>query len=376
MRTYLFSILIIGLFAGGCSNRKNSAPDYVDVAVLLEKMTNLNTFAENPIGLSFMESSYDRTGGNQDWVVYTRANTLPNGRIKLFEAIGPGYISRFWIASFDASRWLFFFDGESEPRLNLSKDELFGEKFPFLPPLAGQSGGGRYCLFPIPFSKSIRIEVIPKDLNPANRNYFQINYTRLNMNSADVESFPAAWSADQSNLVEVVNNTLDVQCQEQSELISLCLTDAQPQTIQPGESLPFWNDTDKGVLKTICIRIDSPTDAAAIYAELLRQLRLKMIWDGTSFPSVDVPLGDFFCNPFYFRSYASMPLGRGVEIHLFAGFRCRIKTEHFVFLKIIRKSRFPFQFPLREIATVLKGCHENSMPDGGHPLFPVHRSEC
>ena len=98
-------------------------------------MTNLNTFAEAPLGDSFLESSYDRTGGNQDWATYKA--TQPNGRIKIFEAEGPGYISRFWIASFQAERWLFFFDGEDEPRMDLAKDDIFGEKFPFVPPLAG-----------------------------------------------------------------------------------------------------------------------------------------------------------------------------------------------------------------------------------------------
>jgi len=44
--------------------------------------------------------------------------------------------------------------------------------------------------------------------------------------------------------------------------------------------------------------------------QLLRKLRLQMFWDGSTVPSVDVPLGDFFYNPFYFREYSSLPLGR------------------------------------------------------------------
>jgi hypothetical protein len=308
MRSNWAGVVGLLLLICGCSGRDKCPVDRVGFETLLARMTNLNAFAEAPLGPAFLESSYDRTGGNQDWVVYSRIP--PNGRIKIFEVEGPGYISRFWIASFAADRWLFFFDGESEPRLNLSKDELFGEKLPFAPPLAGQSGGGRYCLLPIPFSKSIRIEMIPKDLKLTDRNYFHINYTRLNLKPESVESFPAELSPAQSNQVVAVNAAWTVQSKEQAALVKQCLKDVESKTIQPGESLTFWDDAGEGLLKTFCIRIDSPADSEMIGAELLRSLRLKMTWDGKSFPSVDVPLGDFFCNPFYLRSYSSMPLGR------------------------------------------------------------------
>ncbi len=308
MRLYWVGILGLVLLSCGCSKQVKCPVDQVDFEMLLARMTNLNTFAEAPLGPSFLESSYDRAGGNQDWTIYARIP--PNGRIKIFEAEGPGYISRFWIASFAADRWLFFFDGESEPRLNLGKDEIFGDKFPFMPPLAGQSGGGRYCLLPIPFSKSIRIEMIPKDLKLTDRNYFHVNYTRVNLPPESVESFPAELSPAQSNQVVAANAALTAQPHEQVALVNQLLQDVESKTIQPGESLTFWDDAGEGLLKTFCIRIDSPVDSEVISAELLRSLRLKMTWDGKSFPSVDVPLGDFFCNPFYLRSYSSMPLGR------------------------------------------------------------------
>jgi len=67
-----------------------------------------------------------------------------------------------------------YFDGESGPRLTLSKDDFFGGRFPFVPPLAGKSGGGRYSLMPVPFSKSLRIEIEQTNLKPTNRNYSHI----------------------------------------------------------------------------------------------------------------------------------------------------------------------------------------------------------
>jgi hypothetical protein len=301
---------LAGLLAGGCAEQPmRTVYDHVDLSVLLERMTNVNTFAEAPLGNSFLVSSYDRTGGNQDWAIYSKP--APGDRITIFEAEGPGYVSRFWIASFAAERWLFFFDGEDEPRLDLARDELFGDKFPFAPPVAGKSGGGRYSLLPIPFSKSLRIEMVPTDaLSQNTRNYFQINYTKLDMPPGSVDSFPHALSTGESNLVRAVNSVLDNNGQELQRLVEVNLDSANTAALVPGASMVIWEDEGEGVLSSFSIRIDEPSPGMALQHELLRCLRLQFYWDGLGEPSVDVPLGDFFCNPWYFRAFSSLPLGR------------------------------------------------------------------
>jgi len=299
---------VLGLLLAGCGKQPSCPVDHVDMDLLLSRMTNVNTFAETPLGQSFLESSYDRTGANQDWYVYTQAE--PNGRVKVFEAEGPGYVSRIWIATFAVKRWFFFFDGETEPRLVLDKDDLFGGAFPFVEPLAGMSGGGRYCMVPIPFSKSLRIEMEPKYLKPTNRNYIHINYTLLNLKSSAVDSFPKHLSTAQSNQVAAVNAVLDENRAELSAEVTGILVHAESTAVPAGQSAAFWEDDGIGLLESFCIRIDSPTEAEAMTRQLLRKLRLQMYWDGSAEPSVDVPLGDFFCNPFYFREFSSLPLGR------------------------------------------------------------------
>ena len=304
-----YSLVLLTLLSCGCAQKNAAGPTTpVDFDSLLSAMTNLNTFAEAPIGDSYLESSYDRTGGNKDWGEFYEAE--PSGRFTLLDLEGPGYISRFWIASFAAERWMFFIDGESEPRLDLAKDDLFGEKFPFHAPLAGKSGGGRYSLVPIPFSKSLRVEVVPTSLKRANRNYFQINYTLLNQPSKSVESFPVALSVAQSNHVVAVNQSLSGHDELMQQLVKENLSEVKTQKLEVGDSLSIWQDEGAGLLESFAIRIDEPTADAAMSQELLRTLRLQMYWDGASHPSVDVPLGDFFCNPFYFRSFTSMALGR------------------------------------------------------------------
>jgi hypothetical protein len=304
--------LVVSLFASslflasGCTREREYPLTAVDLNVLLSRMTNVNTFAEVPLGKSFLKSTYDPTGGNQDWATYTQAGS--NGRITVFEAEGPGYISRIWIASYYAKRWLFFFDDESAPRLDLARDELFGEKFPFAAPLAGESSGGRYSLLPIPFSKRIRIEIIPSELRADKRNYLQINYTKLPLKHNSVTSFPETLSSVQSNLVNAVNANWKSQDDEMRKLAATMLESTSNSTVASNQSQILWADKGEGILRNLVIRVDEPS-VDLMSQELLRKLRLRMFWDGQSFPSVDVPLGDFFCNPLYSRSFAAMPLG-------------------------------------------------------------------
>ncbi|MBT3192189.1 MAG: DUF2961 domain-containing protein [Verrucomicrobia bacterium] len=283
-------------------------------------MTNINAIAERPLGNSFLESSYDRTGGNADWSVWRKADA--NGRITLLDTDGPGYVSRAWIASFSAKRWLFFFDGEEKPRLSLTQKELFGERFPFVPPLAGKSGGGKYSLVPIPFEKHLRIEVNPKQLNPNDRNYFQINYTLLDAD-AECQSWPAALSAESSNAVVATCEALQADETDLSGVARACLQDAESTMLPPGASVSVLDAREAGVVTGMAIRLDSPVPSLVLRDELLRKLRLKMWWDGKKVPSVDVPLGDFFCNPFYTRSFASRFLGR-----VGGAFVCRIPMPY------------------------------------------------
>ena len=306
----IFGIALM-LFAAGCSKEHpaRTAAEHVDLSFLLSRLTNVSIFAEAPLGESFLVSSYDRSGGNQDWLVYPK--TMAKGPVTIFEAEGPGYVSRFWIATFAAERWRFYFDGESEPRLDLAKDDLFGDCFPFLPPLSGMSGGGRYSLMPIPFSKSLRIEMVPKEtLNPNNRNYIQINYTKLDVAPENVESFPRALSAGESNAVVAVNAAFENNDDALRQVAEVALDGVDSVMIGAGEAVPFWTDDGAGVLQSFCVRIDDPSAGEAMSLDLLRKLRLRFYWDGAKEPSVDVPLGDFFCNPYYFRSYSSLPLGR------------------------------------------------------------------
>ena len=63
--------------------------------------------------------------------------------------------------------------------------------------------------------------------------------------------------------------------------------------LAPGSKTVLADINGTGVINHIWITVDSKTSDADCF--VLRDLVLRMYWDGEEAPSVDVPLGDFFC---------------------------------------------------------------------------------
>jgi len=302
----VYFILILSVLLSGCSQTAVEPID-VNLSSLVARMTNVAAFAEVPLGQSYLVSSYDRRGGNQDWAIWTKADS--RGRVTLLDIDGPGYISRLWIASFYVNRWFIYIDHEDSPRLTLTNKELFGEKFPFSPPLAGKAGGGRYSLVPIPFAKHIRIEVEPTKFDRSQRNYFQINYTLLSEENSICESWPQVLTQADSNAISRVNAGLSSKKSALQTASDSCLKNVEEQIVPAHGTLSFYSTRGEGCLNSFAIQIVSPSGGDLMQHEILRKLRIRMHWDRSRNPNVDVPLGDFFCNPFYPRSFSSYWLG-------------------------------------------------------------------
>ncbi|MBU2663743.1 DUF2961 domain-containing protein [Actinoplanes bogorensis] len=97
-----------------------------------------------------------------------------------------------------------------------------------------------------------------------------------------------------------------------------------------GETLTLADIEGPGVIRHIWITVADRTEAGPF---VLRDLVLRAYWDGSDTPSVEVPLGDFFCNGFATRalvtsvpivvaptggmnSYIPMPFRTGARITL------------------------------------------------------------
>ncbi len=147
-------------------------------------------------------SSYDRSGGNADFI------TIPDGATaKLAEMEGPGVIVNIWVTI--ASRDTYFlrrillrmyWDGEQYPSVEVPIGDFFGTGFQYkqyVTPFVGMSSGGYYCYLPMPFQKSARVEVVNQTGHEINSFYYHIDYHKLGERlEPNVAYFHANWRRD------------------------------------------------------------------------------------------------------------------------------------------------------------------------------------
>lgn len=298
----LGSIVLIVL-ATSCSRQvKTQSIEFADYVAAL---TNLNHFAETPLGTPHLISSFDRTGGNSDWdnmSVPDKDGLYPVAMLQ-----GPGCIKRLWHTNIPGDRWFFFFDGESVARLSLTREELFGGVEPFTPPLADAVSSGYYCYVPIMFEKSLRIAISSQKGTTGFKAYYQINYESYD-DSIHVTSFPKQLTEDDTKRVSRVRDVWNNTAASSRRAIESCRSTGS-QVLEPNASSTWLKHTDGGILRTFWFQWKDPDGTSYMDREKrLRQLTLRMYWDGAKEPSVDVPLGDFFCNALNRRRFSSLPV--------------------------------------------------------------------
>lgn len=102
---------------------------------------------------------------------------------------------------------------------------------------------------------------------------------------------------------------------------SPCLKD-----IQPGETVVLGEIDGPGIIHHIWITTDNKTSEGDCF--VLRDLVLRMYWDGEENPSVEAPLGDFFCCGFGKECYINSSLitvvpSRGLNSYIQMPFKKR-----------------------------------------------------
>ncbi|MBF8295230.1 MAG: hypothetical protein HW389_1775 [Bacteroidetes bacterium] len=147
-------------------------------------------------------SSYDRTGGNADFV------SIPvGGTARLADIEGPGVIVQFWVTIGAKDQYFLrrillrmYWDGEENPSVETPIGDFFGTGFQykhFVTPFIGMSSGGYYSYFAMPFQKSARIEVVNQTGQVVNSFYYHIDYHKLTTPlEPDVAYFHAQWRRD------------------------------------------------------------------------------------------------------------------------------------------------------------------------------------
>lgn len=131
-------------------------------------------------------SSYDRTGGNDDFV-----KIAPGQTITLLDTTGPGKITHIWFTISSPERYHLkklvlraFWDDETWPSVEAPIGDFFGlglgDYFQFESvPLSVASDKALNCFFPMPFHKRARITVSNEGRENVDAFYFNIDYQAL-----------------------------------------------------------------------------------------------------------------------------------------------------------------------------------------------------
>ena len=154
------------------------------------------------------ESSFDRTGGNGDWIVVE-----PGKRVVIADIKGAGCIRHIWFTmASDDPRYLrkyllrMFWDGEKNPSVEVPVGDFFGvghgvaNHFVSLPLNMTRGPGrdiraGMNCYFPMPYAKSARIEMENQCVETVHHFYY-IDYEEYDALPEDQGRFHAWWNCE------------------------------------------------------------------------------------------------------------------------------------------------------------------------------------
>src|SRR6266851_1783034 len=260
---FLAIVLSVGLLASSpcvLAAEEEIPPIGYDAVLRLDKLPLL---ADWP---AYQDSSYSRKDDNSDEGNFLRIEK--NGEQVMVDTDGPGVIYRIWSTGVvgrqmsDKCRFLFYFDGEEKPRLDLSVPELFGakgSKFPFVPPLsvtfesgaAGNPGEGpaNLCYVPIPFKKHIKIT--GREIA-----FYHVNYHKLPADAVP-ESWTPEWAKAQKDKHEKASKLFEAVGQEPSpDGYSKLLKDQG--VIEPGKTLAISVD-GPALIKALRVQLAEPS---------------------------------------------------------------------------------------------------------------------
>lgn len=147
-------------------------------------------------------SSWDRTGGNADYI------RIPPGVAEVIADIkGAGCITHIWVTIACEDRHYLrkillrmYWDGEKDPSVEVPIGDFFGmghavaSNFVSLPlTMSPRDGKGFNCYFPMPFAEGARIEIVNECATEIRAFYFYIDYEEYDELEEGLGRFHATW---------------------------------------------------------------------------------------------------------------------------------------------------------------------------------------
>jgi hypothetical protein len=267
--------LLIPLLCAAC--KPVERVPYSDLAAGL---TNLQGIAMLELPATRLISSYDRTGANEDYNHFN--GKAVDGQCVLADLEGPGVVSRFWFTGIKPDKKIrFYFDGEKQPRFAFSWNDLRSGIPPFdIEPLSMDEQNCWYTFVPVPFQKRLLITTddVGYRYGRAPKMYYQLNWSPL-PDGMTVESLSP--DQDFSKLEEVGLVWNEMKFGPLPEATNGFV-------LKPGQIAEVWSAKGPATLNAWVMESDISSQDA------LRNVLIKIHWDGSAEPSVAIPLGDFF----------------------------------------------------------------------------------
>lgn len=301
MKKSIVTVLVLFLVLNFQAQAQSKTYKWSDEVKQLMHIDQLPLYRTNQ--LIDQESSYDRTGGNDDGFSgkysFIRKE---NGNLVLAEFEGPGVVNRIWTPTPTEDMIAFYFDGEKTPRLRLRFIDLFsGKVYPFVKPVCGNEIGGYYCYIPIPFKKSLKIVFEGEKIM-----FHQIQSRKLP--GMKVESWTGKFSeSDKQLLSDVATLWADISPTMDNYkfgLSSNVKVEEKTFTIQPGEEVTFFDKKQGG--RITGFEIDGGTSFEGKYKDVI----LSATWDNENVEAIYSPLADYFGYAFGKPAMRSIVMGR------------------------------------------------------------------
>jgi len=245
-------------------------------------------------------SSWDRSGANYDG--HNEAQV--RGDVYNIASLdGPGVIRRMSAAK-PRGRLRVYLDANDTPIIDMPAEDFFsGTKAPFLNPLVGQFGRGFYSYFPIPFRKSIRIEILrAADSQDAFGGYYHVTYNPLPAGTA-IASLELPLSENNQQAIAAAGGRWQKLGEDPKRDSGNSQMHRWLKTIGPRQQAEFCSLVGPAVIDALYLSLNSDDPQA------LRNTLLQIYWDGQEKPAVDCPIGDFFGNGFCTIPFKTLAVG-------------------------------------------------------------------
>lgn len=287
--------------------------DLIDMLTDLERLSVLPDKGETAHQWSSYDraSRYDEANGkyvnweaNSDGFSGLGWIRIEDDKLVLAEMEGPGCIWRIWSASPSEGHVRIYLDGQAEPVVDLPFIGYFnGQNKPFTrDALVHIVASGKNCYVPIPFQKSCKI-VADRDYGE----FHHFGYTVFPKNT-QLPTFSRNLSDEEKAALDRANEFLK-NC---GPRIAKYGPDERIQgfetTIGPGQTEQVLKLEGPRAITSIVAKGELP-EGIELQRQVLRELVLKIYWDGDDKPSVWCPLGDFFGTAPGANHYKSLPLG-------------------------------------------------------------------